>query len=110
MNFLGKTNFFFCAQNILEILQLDNISREIPQVYRDNLELDIQGGLVNRKIIVARDLLLRIQCLNLLRKILDGNVLHGNYIVEIKNAGEKGLDVLFWVKKKSTTIDSYENS
>ena len=79
---------------------MDNISREIPQVYRDNLELDIQGGLVNRKIIVARDLLLRIQCLNLLRKILDGDVIHGNYSIEIKNAGAKGLDVLCWASHK----------
>lgn len=76
---------------------MDNIAREIPQVYRDNLELDIQGGLVNRKIIVARDLLLRIQCLNLLRKILDDDVIHGNYIIEIKGAGVKGLEVLCWV-------------
>lgn len=85
-------------QNILQILQADNVFREIPQVYRDNLELDVQGGLVNRKFVVARDLLLQIECLNLVRKILDDNIILGDYITEIKAAGTKGLDVLFWVK------------
>lgn len=85
-------------QNILQILQADNVFREIPQVYRDNLELDVQGGLVNRKFVVARDLLLQIQCLNLVRKILDDNIILGDYVTEIKVAGTKGLDVLFWVK------------
>lgn len=85
-------------QNILQILQADNVFREIPQVYRDNLELDVQGGLVNRKFVVARDLLLQIQSLNLVRKILDNSIILGDYITEIKAAGTKGLDVLFWVK------------
>lgn len=81
----------------MEILQEDNVAREIPTVYRDNLELDIQGGLVNRKIVVARDLLLKIQCLNLVRKIVDGDVVQGNYITELKNSNGKGLDFLFSV-------------
>ncbi|XP_071579185.1 integrator complex subunit 8 isoform X3 [Temnothorax nylanderi] len=84
-------------QNILQILQADNVFREIPQVYRDNLELDVQGGLVNRKFVVARDLLLQIQCLNLVRKILGDNIVLGDYVTEIKAAGTKGLDILFWI-------------
>lgn len=73
--------------------------REIPQVYRDNLELDIQGGMTNRKIIVARDLPLQIQCLNLVRKILENKVIVGDYVSEIKAAGVRGLDVFFSVRK-----------
>lgn len=80
-------------------MQKDNISREIPQVYRDNLELDIQGGSVNRKILVTHDLLLEIQCLNLIRKILDGSIILGDYVSEIRASGTKGLEVLFWVNK-----------
>ncbi|XP_077274442.1 integrator complex subunit 8 isoform X1 [Temnothorax americanus] len=95
--------------NILQILQADNVFREIPQVYRDNLELDVQGGLVNRKFVVARDLLLQIQCLNLVRKILGDNIVLGDYVTEIKAAGTKGLDILFWaldnVLEKVTTVD-----
>lgn len=78
-------------------MQEDNISKEIPLVYRDNLELDIQGGLVNRKIIVSGDLLLQIQCLNLVRKVLGNHVVLGDYASEIRAAGTKGLETLFWV-------------
>lgn len=85
-------------QNILQILQTDNITREIPQVYRDNLELDVQGGSVNRKIVVARDLLLQIQCLNLVRKIVDGSIILGDYITEIQAAGNKGMDIFLSVR------------
>ncbi|XP_066594619.1 integrator complex subunit 8 [Prorops nasuta] len=81
--------------NVLQILQMDNISREIPQVYRDILELDVQGGSENRKLIVAKDLLLQIQCLNLVRKIVDNSVIVGDYVTEIKAAGIKGLDTFF---------------
>ncbi|KAG7213745.1 hypothetical protein KM043_002973 [Ampulex compressa] len=96
--------------NILQILQADNISKEIPQVYRDNLELDVQGGSVNRKLIVARDLLLQIQCLNLVRKILDDSIILGDYVTEIRAAGVKGLDVFFWalghvLEKAATATD-----
>ncbi|EZA60979.1 hypothetical protein DMN91_004729 [Ooceraea biroi] len=95
--------------NILQILQADNVFREIPQVYRDNLELDVQGGLVNRKFVVARDLLLQIQCLNLVRKILDDSIILGDYITEIRAAGTKGLDTFFWaldnVLEKVTTTE-----
>lgn len=95
-------------QNILQILQADNIFREIPQVYRDNLELDVQGGLVNRKFVVARDLLLQIQSLNLVRKILDNSIILGDYITEIKAAGTKGLDVFFGVKLITfTSLSTY---
>lgn len=81
--------------NIIEILEEDNKLREIPMVYRDNLELDIQGGLINRKIVVSRDLLMKIQCLNLVRKVLDGEVVQGNFLTELKTTESKGLDVLF---------------
>lgn len=81
--------------NIIDILKEDNITREIPTVYRDNLELDIQGGLVNKKIFVSRDLLLKIQCLNLVRKIIDGDVVQGNYVTELKKANSKSLNYLF---------------
>ncbi|KAK2577342.1 hypothetical protein KPH14_003465 [Odynerus spinipes] len=98
--------------NILQILQSDNISKEIPKVYRDNLELDIQGGSVNRKLVVARDLLLQIQCLNLIRNVLDESVILGDYVSEIQSAGAKGLDMFFWaldsaLEKASATDKKY---
>lgn len=86
-------------QNILQVLQADNVFREVPQIYRDNMELDVQGGSVHRKLVVARDLLLQIQCLNLIRKVLDDSIILGDHVTEIKAAGTKGLDLLFWVYK-----------
>ncbi|KAH0567519.1 integrator complex subunit 8 [Cotesia glomerata] len=80
---------------ILDILKADNIAREIPMIYRDNLELDIEGGVANNKIVVPRDLLLNVQCLNLVRKILDNVIVQGNYITEIKCSKSVSLDILF---------------
>ncbi|XP_012265327.2 integrator complex subunit 8 [Athalia rosae] len=100
--------------NIVQVLQADNVTREIPQVYRDNLELDIQGGMVNRTITVARDLLIQIQCLNLVRKVLENEILLGDYIAEIKAAGTKGLNTLFWafgnIVERATEIDKKQIS
>ncbi|XP_057327093.1 integrator complex subunit 8 [Microplitis mediator] len=81
--------------DILDILKADNIAREIPMIYRDNLELDIEAGVANNKINVPKDLLLNIQCLNLVRKILDNNVVQGNYVTEIKRYKSVSLDILF---------------
>ncbi|XP_011300437.1 integrator complex subunit 8 [Fopius arisanus] len=81
-------------RNIVEILEEDNTRRQIPMVYRDNLELDIQGGLINRKIVVSKELLMKIQCLNLVRKVLDGEVVHNNFLTELKSSDSKGLEVL----------------
>lgn len=67
-------------------------------IYRDNLELDIEAGVANNKIDVPRDLLLNIQCLNLVRKILDNNVVQGNYVTEIKRYKSVSLDILFPVR------------
>lgn len=79
-------------------MKADNIAREIPMIYRDNLELDIEGGVANNKIVVPRDLLLNVQCLNLVRKILDNVIVQGNYITEIKRSKSVSLDILFPVR------------
>ncbi|XP_023245256.1 integrator complex subunit 8 isoform X2 [Copidosoma floridanum] len=95
--------------NVIEILQADNLAREIILVHRDNLELDIEGGVANRKIVVPPGLLLQIQCLNLVRRVLDNEVLLGNYAFYIRTAKATGLEVLFWafdgVLDKATDLD-----
>ncbi|XP_063975032.1 integrator complex subunit 8 isoform X2 [Diachasmimorpha longicaudata] len=96
---LGLTQQFHASVkdqycNIVEILEKDNKQREIPMIYRDNLELDIQGGLINRRMVASKDLLLKIQCLNLVRKVLDGDVVQNNFLTELKSPESKGLDVL----------------
>ena len=82
---------------MIQILKQDNIVREIPQVDRDNLELDIKGGLDNKKLFLTADILLQVQCLNLVRKVLDQDPLIGDIKEQIKAAGPKGLETLLWV-------------
>ncbi|XP_014221962.1 integrator complex subunit 8 [Trichogramma pretiosum] len=82
--------------NLIKILQEDNIMEEIPIVERDNLELDVKGSMENGKITVNQEFLLQIQCLNMVRRILAGEPILGDTANDIKMAGPKGLETLFW--------------
>lgn len=90
--------FLIDFQGILSILQEDNLAREIPPMYRTVLELDIQGALSSGKFTVARDLLLQVQMLNVIRNVLDNkSCFTGDFIHRIKCGGQKAIDILFWV-------------
>ncbi|KAF5275218.1 hypothetical protein FQR65_LT04252 [Abscondita terminalis] len=75
---------------ILNILQKDNISKEISLLYRINIELDIQGAITSGKFTVARDLLPKIQSLNAIRSIIDKSCA---YHYEINN---NNIDSFVW--------------
>lgn len=79
---------------IVSILQTDNLHKEIPQVYRDTLELDIQGAMSSRKFTVARDLLLQVQTLNAVRRAVTGTLTCGDYIYKLRQGGSKAVDLL----------------
>ena len=87
----------FILQGVVSILQTDNLHREIPQVYRDTLELDIQGAMSSRKFTVARDLLLQVETLNVVRRVVTGTLTSGDYIHRLHQAGSKAIDFLFSV-------------
>jgi hypothetical protein len=87
----------FTLQGVVSILQADNLHREIPQVYRDTLELDIQGAMSSRKFTVARDLLLQVQTLNVVRRVVTGTLTSGDYIHRLHQGGSKAVDFLFTV-------------
>ncbi|PSN35787.1 hypothetical protein C0J52_09481 [Blattella germanica] len=80
---------------IVSILQMDNLRQEIPQVYRDTLELDIQGAMSSRKFTVARDLLLQVQTLNVVRRVTNGILTCGDYMHKLRNGKPKAIDSLF---------------
>ncbi|XP_025832848.1 integrator complex subunit 8 [Agrilus planipennis] len=67
--------FYNCIANqytgIFNILQQDNLTREISLVHRISLELDVQGALSSGKFTAARDFLPRIQALNCVRCLFD---------------------------------------
>jgi hypothetical protein len=88
----------FCVlQGIVSILQTDNLHKEIPQVYRDTLELDIQGAMSSRKFTVARDLLLQVQTLNVVRRAVTGTLTCGDYIYKLRQGDSKAVDLLISV-------------
>lgn len=64
--------FVFILQNIINVLQNDNVKREIPLTYRDSLELDLASTLASGKFTASRDLLFQIQTLNVIRRVLEG--------------------------------------
>ncbi|CAG9764754.1 unnamed protein product [Ceutorhynchus assimilis] len=80
-HFMGITN----------ILQQDNLRKEIPLGHRINLELDIQGALSSGVFTVARDLLYKVKALNYVRCILDKKLLN-----EYSVASDKNVDTFFW--------------
>ncbi|ALC42113.1 IntS8 [Drosophila busckii] len=61
--------------DIVPILQLDNIAREIPLVSRRNVELDIEGTISTGLLKEPRQLLLQVAALNVVRSIFEwGNI------------------------------------
>nr|CAD7454749.1 unnamed protein product [Timema tahoe] len=79
---------------IIQVLQQDNLKREIPLVHRDNLELDIQGALSSGKFTVARDLPMQVMTLNTVRRIATGAANWGDYVQKLSYGGNRALDML----------------
>lgn len=83
---------------IIAVLQADNLTREIPLVHRQVVELDIQGSASSGAFTVARDLLNRVSALNAVRYALEGGLpsTHPDFINKFKTVGIKFFDLLFW--------------
>ncbi|XP_074035699.1 integrator complex subunit 8 [Leptinotarsa decemlineata] len=81
---------------ITNILQQDNVRREIPLMHRLNLELNIQGALSSGAFTVARDLLQKIKILNIIRCILDRKPFYQYSITSWHNA-----DLFVWAIQSS---------
>lgn len=77
---------------ITNVLQLDNLRREIPLAHRISLELDIQGAISSGVFTVARDLLYKVKALNYVRCILDRKFLNEFSLMPGKN-----VDAFMWV-------------
>ncbi|XP_068628419.1 integrator complex subunit 8 [Battus philenor] len=83
---------------IIAILQADNLTREIPFIHREVVELDIQGSASSGAFTVARDLLNRVSALNAVRYALEGGIpsTHPDFLNKFKTVGIKFYDLLFW--------------
>ncbi|XP_065335284.1 integrator complex subunit 8 isoform X2 [Cloeon dipterum] len=90
--------FLTCKSNhftgIVNILQRDNITREIPINYRDDLELEIQAASSSGDFFVARDLLLHVHILNAVRRALDSKASTISIATKLKQSNNKGNDKL----------------
>ncbi|XP_050296923.1 integrator complex subunit 8 [Anthonomus grandis grandis] len=76
---------------ITNILQQDNLKKEIPLVHRINLELNIQGAVSSGIFTVARDLLLKVKALNQVRCVLERK-----FLCEFSLRVPKNVDTLLW--------------
>lgn len=79
--------------------------KEIPLVYRDILELDVQGALSSGKFTVARDLLLQVQTLNTVRRIVSGAVTVADYVHRLEQRQAKGVELLINVSNFKKTLN-----
>lgn len=64
-----------CFKDIIEILQEDNLAREIPLVNRRILELDIEGAIAQGVLKEDRSLEMKVAALNVIRNVFEeGNI------------------------------------
>jgi hypothetical protein len=63
-------------QDITRVLERDNISKEIPMLYRDSLELDILSEAASGKLTAHRDGIQEIHATNMVRRALEGHTWH----------------------------------
>ncbi|XP_034651601.1 integrator complex subunit 8 [Drosophila subobscura] len=63
---------------ILTILRLDNLAREIPLVSRRNLELDIEGAISTGQLKESAQLQLQVAALNMVRNIFEWGSIFGS--------------------------------
>mgnify|MGYP006948249841 CR=1 FL=1 len=90
--FLTLSYIVWNFQGITNILQQDNLQKEIPLSHRINLELDIQGAISSGIFTVARDLLIKVKALNHVRCIMDQKFLN-----EFSLSNGKHVETLLWV-------------
>lgn len=87
----------------MQILQDDNIKREIPLNDRTMLEVDIQVAMCKGTGTVAKKTLYKIQILNTLRRVMTNEIMVVNFAQILRSAGDKGVDfflvvsVILWV-------------
>ncbi|KAK6639269.1 hypothetical protein RUM43_007541 [Polyplax serrata] len=77
---------------IIQILQADNEALLIPLIQREMMEMDIQAATCSGAFTVAKDLLLKIQILNTLRRVCTNEINNTNMVQCLRNGGDKGID------------------
>ena len=78
--------------DFLNILQEDNIQHEVPIHYREMAELDLLSAVTGGKLTLAKDLIFKVQTLNVVRKIQANRHIPQAYFTQLKvEAGPSGV-------------------
>lgn len=78
--------------DFLNILQEDNIQHEVPIHYREMAELDLLSAVAGGKLTLAKDLIFKVQTLNVVRKIQANRHIPQAYFTQLKvEAGPSGV-------------------
>ncbi|XP_063616443.1 integrator complex subunit 8-like [Cydia splendana] len=85
-------------KGIIAIFQADNLSREIPMIHRQLIELDIQAAASTSPVSVPKDLMIRVSALNAVRYTLEGGLpsTFPDFLNKLNTVGVKFFDILFW--------------
>jgi hypothetical protein len=81
----------------LNILQEDNIRREVPIHYRGMAELDLLSAAATGKFTIAKDLVFKVQTLNVVRRTLADHHIPQTYFKLLIDEGGSGFQYLISV-------------
>lgn len=85
--------------DFLSILEEDNIQQEVPIHYREMAELDLLSTVANGKVTVAKDLMFKVQTLNVVRKTLANRHIPQAYFAQLKiEVGTNGVQFFISVR------------
>ena len=85
----------------VKILQEDNVHREVPLHYRAMAELDLLSAAASGKFTIAKDLVFKVQTLNVIRRTLAGRHIPQSYFRLIADEGTNGFQYFISVLKRS---------
>lgn len=81
----------------LNVLQDDNLRREVPLHYRGMAELDLLSAAASGKFTIAKDLVFKVQTLNVVRRTLADRHIPQGYFKLLTDEGTNGFQFLISV-------------
>lgn len=76
---------------------MDNLLREIPLAERDLVEVEIQQAISCGAFTVAKDLLMKLQILNALRRVMVQESSALDVLQVLRNSGDRAIDFFLTV-------------
>ena len=86
-------------KGFLDVLQEDNIRRDVPIHYREMAELDLMSVVAGGKFAVDKNLIFQVQTLNVIRRSLANRYVPQTYFKRLADEGPQGLEFFLSVIK-----------